>query len=139
MAKPALPTLIKLAQQRVEQAQAALGLNQRLQADNRAQHARWQAEAAQAFANASTERDLHLLQAATAFTTRATREQAMLDEVLRLLRDEEAPLRAALQAAFTEQKRYELLADRQAQAAHRTRARKAQETLDDLTQRRGRS
>ena len=132
MPKPALPTLIKLAEKDVEDVQQRLNSNREAQHAVKAQIAHWQQEAASAFASALADADVHEMQAAGAFQTRAGREIKALETTLNDLQTAEEALRAELQTAFAKQKRYEILAEQQALKAKTAATRKAQAALDDL-------
>ena len=132
MPKPALPTLIRLAEQAVEKVQRDLADNQNAQSTVRAQIVSWQQEASAAFAEALTHDSATELQAAGLFQGRARSEVAKLEEQLQALQHHHQELLQALQLAYAKQQRYEILAEQQAQAAKREANRKAQAQLDDL-------
>jgi flagellar export protein FliJ len=132
MVKPALPTLIKLAQKAVEDIQTGLATNRSAQAETQGLIAHWKQEAATAFASSLSEADVKTMQAATAFQARAQREERALEDTLKSLQVAEEDLLGALQTAFAKQKRYEILAEAQALKAKTDANRKAQAALDDL-------
>ncbi|MCA3244229.1 MAG: flagellar FliJ family protein [Alphaproteobacteria bacterium] len=132
MAKPALPTLIRLAAQAVEYVQQQLAANQAAQQAKQAEIATWRQEISAAFAAALTHNSAGDLQAAGLFQSRGQSEIARAEEAIQQLKFAQQGLLQQLQAAYTKQKRYELLAEQQAAAARQAANRKAQAQLDDL-------
>ena len=132
MAKPALPTLIRLAAQAVEQVQQRLAQNQAAQQAKQAEIATWQQEGSAAFATALMQDSAAELQAAGIFQSRAHSEIARAEEAIQTLNVVHQALLQELQTAYAKQKRYELLAQQQAATTKREANRKAQAQLDDL-------
>lgn len=132
MAKPALPTLIRLAVQAVEQVQQQLAANQAAQQAKRAEIALWQQEISAAFAAALTHDSANDLQAAGLFQSRGQSEIARAEVAIQQLKQAQQALLGQLKVAYTKQKRYELLAEQQATATRQAANRKAQAQLDDL-------
>lgn len=131
-----LAVLIKLAERKVEDAEAALSrvrdrmklLQQQMDACLR--------EANAAFLQGAGEDDLNMVMAAQAFQERMRRERVRLQEVLKGVEAEELVLREELHRVFIEQKRYELLMKKHQKMVARRHAKKVQEQLDDVAQRR---
>lgn len=132
MAKPALPTLIRLAAQAVEQVQQRLAQNHAAQQAKQAEIATWQQEGSAAFTAALMQDSAAEIQAAGMFQSRAHSEIARAEEAIQALKTAQQALLQDLQTAYAKQKRYELLAQQQAATAKREADRKAQAQLDDL-------
>jgi len=127
-----LAVLIKLAGRKVELAQRQLARTQQeIQAAGAAMR-RLEEDAAVAFVQAVAEDDVLSLQAAGAVQEKARRGIAALKEEEAALRQREGEEKARLQAHYAEQKRYEILQERQAAAARKAQAKKAQGALDDV-------
>ncbi|MBI1308820.1 MAG: hypothetical protein GC129_03030 [Proteobacteria bacterium] len=134
MAQSTLPTLIKIAERKVEDIQLELGRTARALEAVRNDMATREEAMEKAFADAVGSDDLRELQAVGAFRERLTREVNQLREIEAGLVQQEAAVRSRLQEAFLEQKRYELLQQRKEMAEKKAHDRKAQAVLDDLGQ-----
>jgi len=135
MAKPALPTLIRLAEQQVEQVQQQLQENRAAQAAAEARKTEWHQAIEAAYDTAQLHHAAADWQSAGLFQQRAHAQIEQILADLQQLQHQQHTLREALQAAFTQQKRYEILAEQQTLRAKRVAQRKAQAHLDDLRRR----
>lgn len=135
MARPALPTLLKLADKKLEDIQQQLHANRMSQNAVEGQIKHWEQEVATAFSAAIAEDAVRDLQAAHAYQHRAAAAVAQLNTELKALKDQEADLRTQLQSAYTTQQQYKQLLEAQTTRARLTASRKAQANLDDLKRR----
>ncbi len=131
-----LTTLIKLEEKRVEDIQLHLADNRRAQDRTQDAIARWNIDAAAAFADGLADGDVRGMQAAGAFQHRAQTAMLALERDLTHLRDQAAALLEKLQAAYAAQKRFEILAEQQARAEAKAKAQKNQANLDEIGSRR---
>lgn len=132
MANKSLPVLIKIAGRKVESVQQGLARVRAALEVNAARQKQLEQDAAVAFVQAVAEDDLVELQAAGAFQERMRREVAALREQQAVLERDEATQKQALQEAYAEQKRYELLLEKQQLADKRAHERKVQQGLDEV-------
>lgn len=135
MARPALPTLLKLADKKLEDIQQQLHANRAAQQGIARQITHWEQEVATAFAAAIAEDAVRDLQAAHAYQQRAAAAIMQLNTSRRALQATEAELLNALQSAYTTQQQYKQLLEAQTLRAKQTASRKAQANLDDLKRR----
>lgn len=127
-----LAVLIQLAERRVDDVQRALGMIRGHLREIADQMVRLEQEAAVAFVTAIAEDDVMALQASGAFQERVRREVTRLKELEAQLQGQEREKQRELQACFTEQKRFELLLEKQKLAARKERAKKMQNALDEV-------
>ena len=132
MARPALPILLRLAEQAVEAAQQVLGRATQAVAANQAAQAQLKVDVAAAYAAVQGSNQSWALNDAAVFQQAATAKQAKLVAELATLQVAEAEARTALQNVFMVQKRYETLLARQAAEAAKARAKAAQVQLDEV-------
>ena len=132
MARPALPILLRLAEQAVEAAQQVLGRATQAVTANQAALAQLKVAVAAAYAAVQGSTHSWALQDAATFQQAATVRQAKLVAELATLQVAEAEARTALQNVFMVQKRYETLLARQAAEAAKARAKAAQVQLDEV-------
>ena len=132
MARPALPILLRLAEQAVEAAQQVLGRATQAVTANQAAQAQLKVAVAAAYAAVQGSTHSWALQDAATFQQAATVRQAKLVAELATLQVAEAEARTALQNVFMVQKRYETLLARQAAEAAKARAKAAQVQLDEV-------
>jgi hypothetical protein len=132
MANKTLPVLIKIAERRVEEVQQTLARTRLALENNAAGQVRLQQEAAVAFVNAVAEDNVMELQAAGVFQERIRREIAKMEAQRLELEEQERMQQEALHAAYGEQKRYELLLEKQKLEEKRAHDRKAQAALDEV-------
>jgi flagellar export protein FliJ len=132
MARPALPILLRLAEQAVEAAQQVLGKATQAVVANHAAQEQLKVDVAAAYAAVQGRTQSWALQDAAVFQQAATVRQAKLVAELATLQAAEAEARTALQAAFVVQKRYETLLARQAAEAAKARAKAGQVQLDEV-------
>lgn len=131
-----LPVLIKVAERKVETIQQALAHTRNaLEAVHR-DMAACERAAKDAFLSAVGDDDVLALQAASAFQERMRREVLELKAMLADLERVEALQKKELQEAFAEQKRYEILLEQQKIKAKKEHAKKVQNALDDMAQKR---
>jgi flagellar export protein FliJ len=130
-----LEVLIKLAERKVEDAQRTLGKTLERIRWVGDEQLRLEREAAEAFVHAVGENDVMALQVAGAFQERMRRAVNVLKEEEVALKVRENEERAVLQTHFAEQKRYELLLEKQKLLAKKVRAKKQQNALDEVGQR----
>lgn len=131
-----LAVLIKLAARKVEEVEQELARTRRAIESTDISMEEKEKEKQEAFLKAVGEDDLITMQATTAYQERLRREIEQLKEVKRALEDRMEELRGLLKERFIEQKRYELLQERQKIAAKKKHAKKVQDNLDDLGQQR---
>ena len=132
MARPALPILLRLAEQAVEAAQQVLGRATQAVAANQAAQAQLKVDVAAAYAAVQGSTQSWALQDAAVFQQAATVRQTKLVAELATLQAAEAEARTALQSAFVVQKRYETLLAQQVAAKAKARAKAAQGQLDEV-------
>jgi hypothetical protein len=132
MARPALPILLRLAEQAVEAAQQVLGRATQAVAANQAAQAQLKVDVAAAYAAVQGSNQSWALNDAAVFQQAATAKQAKLVAELATLQAAEAEARTALQNVFMVQKRYETLLAQQVAAKAKARAKAAQVQLDDV-------
>jgi len=130
-----LEVLIKLAERKVEAAQLQLNRTRGRIRFVQDEQVRLEREAAVAFVQAVAEDDVLALQLAGAFQERMRKEVFKLKEEEAALHVREGEEQVALQKCFAEQKRFELLLEKQKLAKKKERAKKAQNQLDDIGQR----
>lgn len=131
-----LAVLIKLAERKVEDAEAALSRVREVVKVVQQQIEDCAVRANRAFLEGAGENDVQMMMAAQAFQQRMALERVQLQEKLRLVEVEEVRLREELHKVFIEQKRYELLMKKHEKAMAKKHAKKVQEQLDDISQRR---
>lgn len=131
-----LPVLIKLAERKVELIQQGLAKTHAALVAVKADMQECDRAARAAFMDAVGDDDVLTLQAASAFQERMRRQLAELTAMLADLERVETEQKARLQAAFAEQKRYEILLEQQKAKARKEHAKKVQNALDDIGNRR---
>jgi flagellar export protein FliJ len=127
-----LAVLIHLAERKVEGLQKALAQTRATIAAGRARMAQLEEEGRIAFAEALADDTVQGLQHALTFQERVRREIAVLMEAEAMLRTQETEQRNALQVAFGEQKRYEILLDEKHRKRRAALAKKQQDALDEV-------
>ena len=132
MARPALPILLRLAEQAVEAAQQVLGRATQAVAANQAAQAQLKVDVAAAYAAVQGSNQSWALNDAAVFQQAATAKQAKLVAELATLQVAEAEARTALQNVFMVQKRYETLLAQQAAVKAKARAKAMQVQLDEV-------
>lgn len=129
-----LAVLIKLAERKVEEAEAALSRIRSVIQATMVSMEECTRRANEAFLQSVGGEDLSMMMAAQAFQLRMDQEKARFAEVLKLAEVEEGKLREKLHKVFAEQKRYEMLMEKHKRAVAKKHAKKVQEQLDDISQ-----
>lgn len=127
-----LEVLIQVAERKVEAMQQALAKTRDALVQLAEGMKKLEQDAAVAFVQAVAENDLLSLQAAGSFQERIHREILALKDLQTGLLKQEGEQKIALQALYANQKKYELLLERQRLAKRKERMKKAQNTLDEV-------
>ena len=133
-----LPTLIKLAAYKVEQAQQALAFAQRTEEDAYQTLLNWQQAGPRGYQTAFSGDDINHITNAGTFLKKAKEEEEKARITHKQRQKETEAARQILSVAFAGQKRYELLHQKHLQLARKTLQKKQQAALEDVTsQKRG--
>ena len=127
-----LEVLIQVAERKVEDMQRQLVKTREEMVRLLQQMRSLEQEAAIAFVTAVAEDDVLALQAAGAFQERMRREVSRLKELELAAQAREVTQKTELQELYANQKRYEMLLEKQKLAKRKERMKKAQNNLDEV-------
>lgn len=127
-----LQTLVRLSEKDVEDKQKALAQIRSRRDDIEQEKAQAKQKMQQELTQAHQSLDPQLQSMATAYQRRMLQQLEQLDERLSVVAHQEQLAADALQEAFSEQKRYEVLHEKAVKEAKRILEKKEQEQLDDM-------